>query len=884
MSDETPRKRRRFWPEHAFLRSKVGRRIFALFVLCALVPLTLLAIVSYWQVISQLNRQADERLRQACRALGMTLVERIAIAESDLIDSFYPGSADSPLSPKPTLERRSPSRLKWMALQSEDGRILAHSGSGAEPFRPTAGEWRYLEGSKVLLASRAGPDRILLVTRWPRDAVVRTLLVGEVNPSYLFGGEDLLPVDTQLAVLTRSRHVIFSSRSGMVPVGELERAVSLSSEAGGFEWERSGDPHVAVYWTVFMDPMYGDSWIVLLSMRRDDVLAPLRSFTRLFILITLLSLWIVAFLSVLQIRRSTAPIEQLRDATRKMTNRDFGARVRIKTRDELEELGESVNTMAESLGAHVATMETVNSIGKSLTAERQEGRLLKTIVLGTKKLLRADGGALYLFSADHRYQLALLEIDSLHLKVESGRGDQGEAPLPLLCPAWERKWITLDSSDSTDLDLHTVSGYGENGQSEFDRRTGYLTRSWLSVPLRNHENELIGILQLINAVDSPDAAVRPFSLEEVRLAESLASQAAVALTKNRLVQEFQELFEGLTRLIATAVDAKSTYTADHSERVFVLTGMIAEAACKADEGPLKDFSLTEEEMYELGIAARLHDCGKVATPVHIADKATKLETIVDRIELIETRLEIIRRDREIELLREKLNGSGNGSQGTWLAEIDSEMERFTRQLRRDMEFLRTCNRGSEYMPDSARQKVRAFAEKYHWLSASNKREAILRADEVENLTIVRGTLNEAERRVINAHVDVTFRMLKSLRYPRNLKNVPMHASTHHERMDGRGYPFGLHRDQISSQGKIIGLADVFEALTSKDRPYKPCKSLSEALTIMQAMKKEGQIDPDLYDIFIKERIYLRYAREYLDPAQITEVSFLPVDNLLGSTV
>ncbi len=882
MSVETPRKRHSFWPEHAFLRSKLGRRIFALFVLCALVPLTLLAVVSYWQVTSQLNRQADERLRQACRALGMTLIERIAMVESDLVESFRPGTADSPLSAKPTLGIRPTSRLKWVALQSEDGRIIAHSGPGGETFLPTSEEWRHLEGSNVLLASRAEPDRILLATRWPRDAAVRTLLVGEVNPSHLFGGEDLLPTDTQLAVLTRARRVLFSSQTGAVPVGELERAMLLSSEAGGFEWERSGNPHVAVYWTVFMDPSYGNSWIVLLSMSKAEVLEPLHSFTRLFILIMLLSLWIVAFLSVLQIRRSTAPIEQLRDATRRMTARDFAARVRIKTQDELEELGESFNTMAESLGAHVATMETVNSIGKSLTAERQEARLLETIVLGAKKLLRADGGALYLFTADHQHQLALLEISSLQLKVGSGRRDRDGGELPLLCPAWERKGIAPDCFDSTDFDLQTTSGYGENDQSEFDRETGYQTRSWLSVPLRNHENELIGILQLVNAIDSRDASPRPFSVEEVRLAESLASQAAVALTKNWLVLEFQQLFEGLTRLIATAVDAKSAYTADHSERVLVLTGMIAEAACRADEGPLKDFSLTEDELYELGIAARLHDCGKVATPVHIADKATKLQTIVDRMELIETRLEILRRDREIELLREKLDELAKGGQIPGLAQIDSQMERFTRQLREDVEFLRTCNRGSEYMPESARQKVRTIAKKYHWLNADNEREAILQADEVENLTIVRGTLNEAERRIINSHVDVTFRMLKSLRYPRNLKNVPMHAATHHERMDGRGYPFGLHRDQISLQGRMIGLADVFEALTAKDRPYKPSNPLLEALRIMQKMKKEGQIDPDLFDIFIKEKIYLRYAREYLDAALITDLSSLPVESLVGS--
>jgi HD-GYP domain-containing protein (c-di-GMP phosphodiesterase class II) len=196
------------------------------------------------------------------------------------------------------------------------------------------------------------------------------------------------------------------------------------------------------------------------------------------------------------------------------------------------------------------------------------------------------------------------------------------------------------------------------------------------------------------------------------------------------------------------------------------------------------------------------------------------------------------------------------------------MASFRRQLDEEIEFLRSCNNGSEFMPVDHRARVMEIAYKYGWLNSKGERRPVLAHDEVLNLTIPSGTLTREERGIVNYHIVSTIKMLESLPYPKNLRNVPVHAGSHHERMDGKGYPLGLTRDQISMQGRIIAIADIFEALTATDRPYKRAKTLSEALTILRTMKEDGQIDPDLYELFMSQKLYLRYAEAFLDPEQV----------------
>ena len=293
---------------------------------------------------------------------------------------------------------------------------------------------------------------------------------------------------------------------------------------------------------------------------------------------------------------------------------------------------------------------------------------------------------------------------------------------------------------------------------------------------------------------------------------------------------------------------------------------LAEAVNATKEGPLSEWSIDDRDRYELKIAGLLHDCGKVTTPVHIVDKGTKLQTIFDRIALIDTRFEVIKRDVELELLR---------------ACKPQELFARLKEIEADRDFLRKANLGSEAMTVADQDRVRAMATKYPWVGPDGAACDFLSNSEVENLTIPYGTLLPAEREIINHHINVTIKMLESLPWPKHLKNVPEFAGGHHERMDGKGYPRGLTRDQMSVQARIMGIADIFEALTAHDRPYKAGMTLSKSLNILGRIKLSGHIDPDLFDIFMRERVYEKYARKYMAADQVDDVD---VSKIPGYTI
>ena len=362
-------------------------------------------------------------------------------------------------------------------------------------------------------------------------------------------------------------------------------------------------------------------------------------------------------------------------------------------------------------------------------------------------------------------------------------------------------------------------------------------------------------------------AIVPFSVDDQQLLESLSSQAAIALTNRHLIDQLEILFESFIQLINTAIDDKSPYTGGHCSRVPALTMMLAEAVDRTTTGPLKNFSMSDKDRRELKIAGLLHDCGKITTPVHVVDKSTKLHTLFDRIGLVDTRFEILKRDAEIAMLREILAADTDTDR------VEAARESYdmnVRQFDQDRELLRLCNVGCEAMSTADQQRVRQIAH-YQWRNIEGKTCNFLSEDEVENLTISSGTLTAAEREIINHHIDVTIKMLESLPWPRHLNNVAEYAGGHHERMDGKGYPRGLTREQMSVQARIMGIADIFEALTAKDRPYKDGKTLTESLTILGKFKLGGHIDSDLFDIFIHEKVYLDYAKQFLSPDQIDDV-------------
>ena len=516
-------------------------------------------------------------------------------------------------------------------------------------------------------------------------------------------------------------------------------------------------------------------------------------------------------------------------------------------------------------------LDELNDIGASLSSEHDLKLLLEKIVLAAKRITRADGGTLYLLADDRRaLHFEIVRTDSLNIafggsSAQSASGLFPDLPLyradgsPNDCMVAAYAAITGNTVNIADA--YAAQGFDFSGTRQFDARTGYRSRSFLTVPMKNHEGEVIGVLQLINAIDTPGGQVVPFSPADQRLAESLASQAAVALSNRQLVAQLETLFESFIKLINLAIDEKSPYTGGHCQRVPELTMMLAEAAAATREGPLADFTLTDKDRYELRIAALLHDCGKVTTPVHVVDKATKLQTLFDRIHLIDTRFEVVRRDAEVRKWRSIAEGM--------VAEIaDATYRDFCRQLEADREALRRANIGCEKMADADIEQVRQIAGRYRWTAPDGQQQAFLNADEAENLTIRSGTLTAAERDIINHHIVATIRMLEQLPWPKHLKNVPEYAGGHHERMDGKGYPRGLQRDQMSWQARMMGIADIFEALTAKDRPYKEGMGLAQALEILERFSQSGHIDADLYEVFVKGEVFRRYAEAFLRPQQI----------------
>jgi HD-GYP domain-containing protein (c-di-GMP phosphodiesterase class II) len=520
-------------------------------------------------------------------------------------------------------------------------------------------------------------------------------------------------------------------------------------------------------------------------------------------------------------------------------------------------------------------LKDLNEIGIALSQQRNLNSLLETILIAAMRITHADAGTLYLHEQQQRVlRFEILRNNTLNMAMGGTSGVPITFyPIQLYDAAGNPNHAMVVSHSALSgetvniPDAYRAEGYDFSGTKKFDAKTGYRSQSFLTVPMRNHENEVIGVLQLLNALDQENGAIVPFSRDDQQLLESLASQAAIALTNRHLIDQLEELFESFIQLINTAIDDKSPYTGGHCARVPALTMMLAEAVNRTKSGPFKDFVMTDKDRHELKIAGLLHDCGKITTPVHVVDKATKLHTLFDRIHLLDTRFEVLKRDAEIAMLREIAAAAADEQR------IEAARQNYAArvmQLDVDRAFLRHSNVGSEAMSTQAQERVRQIAA-YQWRDSDGNTCNFLSEDEVENLTIRSGTLTAAERQIINHHIDVTIKMLESLPWPRHLKNVPEYAGGHHERMDGKGYPRGLTRDQMSVQARVMGIADIFEALTAKDRPYKKGKTLTESLTILGKFKLGGHIDPDLFDVFMREKVYLDYAQQFLAPEQIDDV-------------
>ena len=568
---------------------------------------------------------------------------------------------------------------------------------------------------------------------------------------------------------------------------------------------------------------------------------------------------------------------------------------------------------------------TLIELGIALSAERNHNRLMEKILHGAKTMCNADGGTLYLVSeGKDSLSFEIMLNDTLNVAMGGTTGkpipfpplrlhdDQGNANHKNVSSHCALTGNTINIDDAYDVDKFDFAG-----TKAFDAKTGYRSKSFLTVPLKNYEGEVIGVLQLINARDRRNKIVS-FGSDITPLIEALASQAAVALDNQRLIEAQKNLFKSFIQVIAGSIDAKSPYTGGHCNRVPAITFMMAQAACDSTEGPFAEFSLTEDEWYELEVAAGLHDCGKVTTPEYIVDKATKLETIYNRIHEVRMRFEVAKRDAVITYLEGIVAGEEDADT------LKARMDETLAQLDDDFAFIAECNVGGEFMAPEKVERMKAIGERTwvrtlddtlglsidemrrrnpdepkppvveklladkawhvipHEVAVDTARydaegfkmkplENRYNLGEVSNLAIGRGTLTNEDRFKINDHIVQTIFMLKALPFPKNLSRVAEWAGGHHEKMDGTGYPKGLKRDDMSLPARIMAIADIFEALTAADRPYKKPKTLSESLKIMSFMVKDQHIDPDLWQLFLTSGIWKDYAGKYLRPDQVDEV-------------
>lgn len=441
--------------------------------------------------------------------------------------------------------------------------------------------------------------------------------------------------------------------------------------------------------------------------------------------------------------------------------------------------------------------------------------------------------------------------------------------------------------DAVELDSNFFNNY--------DTINNYTTVSCLTMPLSNRKGYVIGVVQFVNPKDAKGKSIS-FTRNMQDDIQSICNLSTVVLENRKLSEDYGQLLESFIEVLARAIDAKSPYTGAHCQRVPVIARLLATAAVQEESGPLKNFEMSNDDWYALNIASWLHDCGKVTTPEYIVDKATKLETIYNRIHEIRNRFEILRRDAHIDYLKKRLQNMAPQEQ------LQTEFVSKIKELERDFELVARCNTGDLPLSDddikslnriSEKQFMRYFsralgiswAERDHLENAEAAAipgmENLLqdRGDhvfgqynrgELYNLKVRGGTINKEEREKINEHIVVTIDMLKALPFPKELSNVVEYAGAHHERVDGKGYPNGLSGEQMSVPAKIMAIADIFEALTANDRPYKEPKKLSQVLEIMRGMKNGGHIDPDLYEVFIRSGVYMDYAEQYIDKVQIDD--------------
>ncbi len=544
----------------------------------------------------------------------------------------------------------------------------------------------------------------------------------------------------------------------------------------------------------------------------------------------------------------------------------------------LNQVVESITSLANSQVMHIRRL---TKIGESLSSETDLHKIWDMILEEAVAFTNADGATIYQLSEDGRYlDFKVLFNGTMGLRKGGAYGEVGWPSIPLFDADGNPRLahivtnvFHLKRSLCFD-DVYEQDEYDISGTKKADADHNYRSTSMLTIPLKNHEDEVLGVIQIINAMDDK-GEITTFSEEHITMINSLGSQAAISLSNRKLIEGLELLLMQFMRSIATGIEKKSKYSSDHIMRVAMLTDMLALKLNEASEGRFAELHFSDIELKELSMAGWMHDVGKIITPEFIMDKSTKLETILDRIDLVETRF------RMMILLMDILHTKLPEPELTELIKSqfgeDQSPQTVITWLEDALEFIKKLNIGGEFVPDPDIARVEQISKVS--IDYGGKTYFLLSEDETNNLKIRKGTLTSDEIKQMSAHVSVTWDMLSQLSFPKKYKNVAFYAATHHEKLNGKGYPKGLTADDLPLQSRIIAVADIFEALTSSDRPYKKAKTLSESLRIMGFCVKDGDLDPDLLDFFLDSGLYLEYAQKYMQPDYIDSVDIENVKKL-----
>jgi len=694
-------------------------------------------------------------------------------------------------------------------------------------------------------------------------------------------------------------HLLKVAELGSAALAALMASVRPGAGSEELKFEAGGQTWRAAIKRLQDEGSSGGAYLAML-LPEDELLAEARRISRESLLITLAIVLASIPLAWVLSRLVANPLRALVDRARAVQRFDFTARgVTRTTVAEIHELATTMDAMRK-------TIREFLDIGATISAERNFDRLQERVLIETIAATDSSAGVIYLFDDDARV---------LHpVAARTGSGSATAQPVALADTTLADHPVRRAASEGRTI--VTPVGYERARMQQWFGSMGDVAESGLltivAVPLRNRDGDVIGVLCLQN--DSSDGLPQ----EQVSFIEALSGTAAIAIENQALLRAQKMLLESFIRLVAGAIDAKSPYTGGHCQRVPELARMLAHAACESRVGPFRDFSMSDDEWEALHIAAWLHDCGKVTTPEYVVDKATKLETIYDRLHEIRMRFEVLKRDAEIDYWKKLTDGGAREP-------LRAALEAIWRELDDEFALVAACNEGGEVMAaaDVARleriarrtwmrtlddriglsheERARKegtpasglpvaeplLADKPEHIIARTAESGTMRENrfgfrvgvpahrynrgELYNLRVGRGTLTEEERYKISEHVEQTIIMLSQLPFPKHLRNVPEIAGGHHEKLDGTGYPKRLTREEMSLPARMLAIADIFEALTAADRPYKKGKTLSEAIAVMQRMRKDGHIDPDLFELFLTSGVYRAYAERFLRPSQIDDV-------------